>query len=643
MCGLAGFWSPSLPDDMEVVLRAMTDTIAHRGPDADGFFVDTSSGIALGHRRLAIIDMSPAGAQPMASRCERYQLAYNGELYNHLELRRQLSEECGREIHWRGHSDTETLLEAFAFWGVEAALHKLNGMYAIAFWDRRDQCLHLVRDRFGEKPLYYGRVGKALVFGSELRALRVFPGWKGDISSEGLAKFLRYGHIPAPSSIYSGIVKLPPAHWVTIQKPEQLPEPNCYWSVREVAESSYNPEIVVSDKLLDDLDALLETTVHARMLSDVPLGAFLSGGVDSSLIVSYMQRASSTPVKTFAIGFEEPSHDESPFARAVAKHLGTSHTEHIVTSQESLDFIPDICKVWDEPFADASQIPTYLVSKLAKAHVTVSLTGDGGDELFAGYNRYAHAARMLGKIEKAPPPIRKAAGRVIDMFAPGIAGFAASYNTGIQSVVPKLDRLAVLSGYLTAESDDDLYEYFLTTRSLSKSLLNREFAEESRHNVPISQKMPFEERILQRDILHYLPDDVLVKVDRAGMALSLETRAPFLDPHLAQFAMSLSWNVKRHNGVGKWPLLTVLKRYVPGELVERRKTGFGVPIAEWLRGPLLPWAEELLSEADLKRSGMFDVAVLRNLWSLHKSRRMDLSTILWNVLMFQSWWHEYEE
>lgn len=642
MCGLTGFWAQSFSGDTHSVLRSMTDSIKHRGPDADGFYVDISSGVALGHRRLAIIDTSPAGAQPMASRCERYQIAYNGELYNHLELRSELSDVSDEELRWRGHSDTETLLEAFSKWGVELALDKLNGMYAIALWDSKEKCLHLIRDRFGEKPLYYGCMGSDLVFGSELRALRAYPGWKGEISSLGLAKFLRYGNVPAPHSIYSGIMKLPPAHWVSIRRPDQLEEPKCYWSVGEVSENSLDPTIAASDELIDNLDNLLEKTVQSRMISDVPLGAFLSGGVDSSLIVSYMQRTSNTPIKTFAIGFEESSHDESPYARAVASHLGTSHTEHIVTSRESLDLIPKISEIWDEPFADASQIPTYLVSKLAREHVTVSLTGDGGDELFAGYNRYAHALAIRKKFGKIPVPIRKLAGRVIEKYALGVANAAVSKNIATRTVVPYLDRMAVMSGYFLAVDDDDFYESFISTRSLSHSLLNPDLPVDPQHFVLTNKEMPFEERMLQRDILQYMPDDVLVKVDRASMALSLETRAPFLDPHLASFAMSLPWDVKRHSGVGKWPLLTLLKRHVPAELVERRKTGFGVPISEWLRGPLLPWAEEMLSEAELNRSGMLNSEAIRKLWSHHKTRRFDLSSALWNVLMFQSWWREYE-
>ncbi len=654
MCGIAGFWSNDGSrrsadalggrPERSAVLQAMTDALLHRGPDGSGQWLDDHAGVALGHRRLAIVELSDAGAQPMASASGRYQVVYNGELYNHLQLRADI-EQAGGRPQWRGHSDTETLLAAFEHWGFEAGLSRLNGMFAIALWDREEQALYLVRDRLGEKPLYYASIGGSLLFGSELRALRAHPHFVGEIDRLASARFLRYCSVPAPQTIYTGVLKLPAAHWVCVRSPGTLATPTPYWSSQAAAPGADAPVPAAGASLIDTLGKRLAGTVESRMMSDVPFGAFLSGGIDSSLVVALMQQATGTPVRTFSIGFEEASHNEAPYAAAVAQHLGTSHTEHYVSSREALDVVPELPRIWDEPFADSSQIPTYLVSRMAREHVTVCLTGDGGDELFGGYSRYAKALALRSRLARLPAPLRRSMAVAAARWAPHLADWLAGRSGDSSGIAGRgglaLDRIVALAEPFGARDDDALYETLVAQRAGPRSLVPGIDPAAIPLRVALDSALPFEERMLQRDILNYLPDVILAKVDRASMAVSLETRAPLLDHDLAEFAASLPWSVKRHEGAGKWPLVTLLRRHLPDSMIDRPKQGFGVPINEWLRGPLREWAGDLLSPQALARHDLLDAAAVTRLWEQHQSHRFDWPHTLWNVLMLQAWLAEH--
>ena len=640
MCGIVGFWSPGELAGRADILRAMTDSLVHRGPDASGQWQDDRVGLALGHRRLSIVDLSSAGAQPMGSRNGRYQVVYNGELYNHMVLRAELERAAG-PLQWRGHSDTETLLAVFEQWGFEAGLERLNGMFAIALWDRQQECLYLARDRLGEKPLYYAAIGGSLLFGSELRALRAHPQFRGEIDRLAAGRFLRYCAVPAPQTIYENVCKLPAAHYLCIRAPGELESATPYWSSQTAALQRDEPPAVAGEALIDALETRLAGTVETRMMSDVPFGAFLSGGVDSSLVVALMQRAASRPVRTFSIGFEEASHNEAPYAAAVAQHLGTDHTEHYVSSREALDVVPELPRIWDEPFADSSQIPTYLVSRMAREHVTVCLTGDGGDELFGGYSRYAKALALRTRLARLPVPVRRSVAAATERWAPHLADWLAGRPGVAGRSGLALDRAVALAEPFGARDDDALYETLLAQRAGQQSLVQGIAAQAVPLEVQLDPGLPFEERMLQRDILNYLPDVILAKVDRASMAVSLETRAPLLDHELAEFAARLPWDVKRHQGVGKWPLVSVLRRHLPATMIDRPKQGFGVPINEWLRGPLRDWAGDLLSPQALQRHDLLEESAVTRLWEQHQSRRFDWPHTLWNVLMLQAWLNQH--
>lgn len=645
MCGFVGYLASGKWNVDAValnLLQTMANPIKHRGPDAEGVWWDVSSGIGLAHRRLSILELSPAGAQPMRSGCGRYMIVYNGEIYNHLELRQSLT-----NVQWRGYSDTETLLAGFSQWGIAETVRRCVGMFAFAVWDINEQLLILGRDRMGEKPLYYGWQGQgedsAFIFGSDLSALKRHPAFLGEVNRNALALYMRNNCIPAPHSIYKDIYKLPPASLLRVSLREQQPKIESYWSLLKTAEDGVkNPFIGTDTEAVDELERVLKKSVKQQMLSDVPLGAFLSGGIDSSTIVSLMQSQSSRPIKTFTIGFNNDQYNEAVHAKAVAKYLGTEHTELYVTPQQALDVIPKLPQLYSEPFADSSQIPTFLVSQLARQHVTVSLSGDAGDELFAGYNRYIQTHNQWNKLSYLPLPLRKTLSKSIYGIAP------KQWNTLINPLQKTLPQSLQLSnfgekihkaaGVLSSKDIEEVYLKLVTHWQPNEIVLGA--TEPNTYlsgNMPNIDRLNSVERMMFLDSITYLPDDILVKVDRAAMGASLETRAPFLDQRVIALAWQLPFELKLRNGIGKWALREVLYRYVPKELIERPKMGFGVPIDTWLRGPLKDWAEELLDENQLRQQGFFDPRPIRQKWLEHLSGRRNWQHHLWDVLMFQAW------
>lgn len=658
MCGLAGYLGggpATRADAATAVLQRMGDAIVRRGPDGFGTWHDAATGIALVHRRLAVLDLSAAGKQPMVSACGRYVLVFNGEIYNHLELRAALGRHrpepppggCQDQPGWRGHSDTETLLAGFSAWGVRATVERSIGMFAFAVWDKAERVLTLARDRLGEKPLYYGWQGQgqdaSFLFGSDLAALREHPAFGAGIDRRALCLYVRHNCIPAPHSIYEGIHKLTPGHLLTVTLDRREPVLQQYWSLPQVAERGVAQPFGGTDaQAIDELEALLKSAVLQQMEADVPLGAFLSGGIDSSSVVALMQAQSSRPVNTFTIGFDEEGYNEAVHAKAVALHLGTKHTELYVTPQQALDVIPRLPRLYTEPFSDSSQIPTFLVSQLARSQVTVALSGDAGDELFAGYNRYVQAHYMWDRIARIPRALRAAGGSAIRGLP------SAAWNRLLKPVQPMLpaflraggvgERLHKGAAVLSARSVDEVYLRLVTHWEPSELVLGADEPNTClRGNpLPLAALDPVQ-RMMALDAITYLPDDILVKVDRAAMGVSLETRAPLLDHRVVEFAWRLPQHLKLRDGVGKWVLRQVLYRHVPKELVERPKMGFGVPIDSWLRGPLRDWAENLLDESRLRNEGYFDPAPVRQKWVEHLSGRRDWQYHLWDVLMFQAW------
>ena len=664
MCGLTGFWQAGScsAERATATLDTMATTIAHRGPDDSDIWLDADAGIGLAHRRLSILDLSPAGHQPMQSACGRYVLVFNGEIYNHLELRRELERNHphpgpppsrGREnclegegsLWWRGHSDTETLLAGFETWGIAATLQRAIGMFAMAVWDRAERSLTLARDRMGEKPLYYGWQGDCFLFGSELKALRVHPAFNAAIDRDALSLFLRHNYIPAPYTIYQGLHKLLPGTLLTLPSAHRSADlaPVVYWSLRDAVEQGQAQPFQGTDaEAITALDNLLRDAVQRQQLADVPLGAFLSGGVDSSTIVALMQAQSSRPVKTFTIGFHEHGYNEAEYAKAVARHLGTDHTELYVTPEQAQAVIPRLPTLYDEPFSDSSQIPTFLVSELTRRQVTVSLSGDAGDELFGGYNRYLLAGSIWRKIRWLPPTLRTLAARSMTALSP--AAWDRFYDVLARVLPPRWrfslpgDKAHKLAEILTAASPELIYRGLVSHWPQPATVVIGATEPTTVLNQAAAwPNLGFEQRMMYFDALSYLPDDILVKVDRAAMAVSLETRVPLLDHRVVEFAWRLPLAMKIRHGESKWILRQVLDRYVPRTLIERPKMGFGVPLDRWLRGPLREWAEDLLDESRLRREGFFHPEPIRRKWAEHLSGIRNWQYHLWDVLMFQAW------
>jgi len=682
MCGIVGYISKSYDHkQFEKIVCGMSDALIHRGPNDSGVWADLNHDIALGHRRLSIQDLSEAGHQPMHSSCGRFVTVFNGEIYNHLKIRSQLAvgsppgesllpvdnSPSRQSIEWRGHSDTETLLAAFEVWGVEKTLKACVGMFAIALWDRQEKTLTLARDRMGEKPLYYGWQGDSFLFGSELKALKAHPDFIGEIDRQALTLLLRYNYIPAPYSIYKGICKLLPGTYlqIPITNPKTSGEcrlrqrvspggqvtshqllPKAYWSLAEVAERGQADSFTGNDReAVDQLESTLGDAIEGQQLADVPLGAFLSGGIDSSLVVSLMQARSSQAVKTFTIGFDESDYNEAEHAKAVAAHLGTEHTELYLSPQDALDVIPRLPSLYDEPFADSSQIPTFLVAQMARQHVTVALSGDGGDELFGGYNRHTWSRSIRNKTGWLAAPVRHGIGAAVNSISP------ASWdklNSSIGHILPMRYR-AVQAGekihkvarLLAVDSDAALYRGLVSQWvNADEIVIGGSEPELSQEAIATEDLFPgIEHRMMYMDSIRYLPDDILCKVDRASMGVSLETRVPLLDHRVIELAWQLPLHMKIRNGQGKWLLRELLFQHVPQKLIERPKQGFALPIASWLRGPLREWAEALLDETRLHSEGYFNPQPVRAAWEEHlngKNRQHQL----WSILMFQAWLDE---
>jgi asparagine synthase (glutamine-hydrolysing) len=641
MCGIVGFTDKRGMDASRAAVlgHKMTEAVIHRGPDSQGVWIDDKNGVVLGHRRLSIVELTSAGHQPMSSATGRYVIIFNGEIYNHLLLRKEL-EAQGLAQQWWGCSDTETILALIEAFGLQTALGKMVGMFALALWDKEERELYLARDRVGEKPLYYGTQGAVSFFASEIKSLRQHPDFHPEINLDALCLYLRHNYIPQPHSIYKDIFKLPAGHFIKLANGEK---PKPYWSLDEIVFNSSSSFSGSDIELLNNLDEVLKQAVSLQMQADVPIGAFLSGGVDSSLIVALMQEQSTRPVKSFSIGFDNDEFDEAPYAKAVANYLGTDHHELYVTSEQALNVIPKLPSLYDEPFSDSSQIPTYLVSEIAKQHVSVSLSGDAGDELFGGYNRYHWGVNIHRNLSILPIRLRRLMSGSITAISPEM------WNTllaPINKLLPQKynqknvgDRLHKLSQVIGVQSEDALYQLLISHWQDPEKIVLGGIEPETiiTKNDARVQTLPFAMRMMYFDMLSYLPDDILVKVDRAAMGVSLETRVPFLDHRVIEAAWQLPMKLKIRQGKGKYCLRELLSRRVPKSLIDRPKMGFGVPLSEWLRGPLRDWAETLLDEKRLKQSGYFDASKIRTVWSEHTSRQRNWQYYLWDILMFEAW------
>ena len=646
MCGFAGFTDLSTFSGNESqLMERMLDAIVHRGPDDSGVWLDSAAGVALGHRRLAIVDLSPAGHQPMHSVCRRWVIVFNGEIYNHETLRRDL-EANGWKEGWRGHSDTEVLLAAISMYGVTVALEKCVGMFAFALWDRMERTLILARDRLGEKPLYYGWLGNIFLFASDLAALYCHPQWKGEINRGALALLMRHNYIPAPYSIFSNISKLQPGRILRLAHGSKDIKIDSYWNAAQKI-TEIQPFEGTPEQAVDRLEALLKQSIAGQMTADVPLGAFLSGGIDSSTVVALMQSLSPRPVNTFTIGFHEEGYNEAKHAKAVASHLGTDHHELYVSSSDALKVIPQLPSIYSEPFSDSSQIPTFLVSRLARQSVTVSLSGDGGDELFAGYSRYAFSDKIWSRLSRVPETLRNS-------LAKGIQALPTqSWNT-ILSPLLKItpakyrftnpgDKLHKFANVLSLNTEESIYRHLISHWQTPTDLVLGSLEPLTMlTGLETYPSLPnFIRRMMYLDTISYLPDDILTKVDRASMGVSLEARVPLLDHRLVEFAMSLPMDLLRRDGLSKWPLRQVLYRHVPRSIIERPKMGFGVPMDSWLRGPLREWGESLLEKKRLDSEGYFNSDMVRSTWEEHQSGKRNWQYLLWDVLSFQAWLEHY--
>jgi asparagine synthase (glutamine-hydrolysing) len=643
MCGVTGFLDlrhGHSGDRMQGMVDAMAAALAHRGPDADGTWIDAEAGFALGHRRLSIVDLSDAGAQPMHSASGRYVISYNGEIYNADDLSAQL---VGTGHHLRGHCDTEVLVEAIDAWGLARALEAANGMFAFALWDRQERELHLVRDRLGEKPLYYGWMGDTLLFGSELKALRAHRAFRADINRDALTAYFRSNCVPAPLSIYENVWKLPPATVLTVATRSAHPResvPVSYWSALDAFGADAGSAKLTDADAIDAVDELVRDATKIRMRSDVPLGAFLSGGLDSSAVVALMQAQCTESVRTFTIGTVSHVYNEADRAAEIAGHLGTRHSELIVTGEDALSVIPRLGEIYDEPFADSSQIPTLLVSELARRDVTVSLSGDGGDEVFGGYDRYRTVPMLAKRLSRIRPGARAAAAQAMLAVPPPVwDAMTRPIPTRFRPRIPAT-KVAKLSQLMTLDSPNDMYRQLVTHWDDPSSIVI------GGHEPAIAAGAEWSDDIVRQmmslDTVSYLPDDILVKLDRATMSVSLEGRIPLLDHRLVELLASMPSQMKIRDGGTKWLLRRVLERYVPAQLLKAPKSGFGVPVGSWLRGPLRPWAEELLSPTRIARDGYLRVEPIREMWNAHLGRRRDWGYHLWDVLMFQSWLDTWE-
>ncbi|MGY2989954.1 MULTISPECIES: asparagine synthase (glutamine-hydrolyzing) [Bradyrhizobium] len=637
MCGIAGFVAnPNRRQSVariETIARAMESSLAHRGPDGSGVWIDHDAGAALVHRRLAVVDLSPAGHQPMVSADSRFVITYNGEVYSHLEIRADL-ETSG--VRFRGHSDTEVILESIARHGVSKTAKRLIGMFALAVWDKQDRTLTLVRDRVGIKPVYWAKFEDLFIFGSELKAFRQHPGWSPSISPGAVAAFMRHNYIPAPHTIYEGVHKLEPGTILTLPF-GGAPQFEKFWDARAVATHGLANLLREDDTtLINRLEALLTDAVSRRMMADVPLGAFLSGGVDSSLVAALMKASNSGPVKTFSIGFEDMAFNEAPYASAVAKHLGTDHTELVVSGNDALNVVPRLAEMYDEPFADSSQIPTYLVSAMTRKHVTVALSGDGGDEIFAGYNRYQIAKRFQRALSAIPHPMR-------GMLASSIRSLRMEHWDKLTNILPGPlppmmgDKLYKVAGILSDPDSNAIYRRIVSHWDPSQVAPGAKEPRGLLWDSSIRTDFPSSlDRMQFLDLVTYLPDDILAKVDRASMAVALEARVPLLDHRVIELAWQLPQSLKMRGGVTKWILRQILYRHVPRELIERPKMGFGVPLGEWLRGPLREWASDLIFSRRIE-DGLLDIQLVRQRWQEHLAGRRNWQYLLWDVLMLEAW------
>lgn len=662
MCGITGLFDITCSrtrDALDRAVQGMAATLHHRGPDDRGHWSDPAHGIALGHTRLSILDLSPNGHQPMASATDRFVIVFNGEIYNHQILATELR---ARGASFRGHSDTEVLLAGFEHWGLAETLTRAIGMFAIAVWDRREKVLHLARDRLGEKPLFYGWRGKTLIFGSELKALRAYPEWRGEVDSDALGRYLRLGYVPSPQSMYRDIYKLTPGSWLSIPysgvdvatRFSPIPDdprsgcfcPRRFWSVNRLAREERNAEASSDQDAVLQLENLLRAVVREQMIADVPLGAFLSGGIDSSVVVALMQAESARPVRTFTIGFEEAGFNEAEHAREVAAHLGTEHTELYIKPAQALELVPRLASVYDEPMADSAQIPTLLVSQLARRHVTVALSGDGGDEIFGGYNRYRLARQLARLAARVPGPVRRGLSRVLTSLQPTqwdrILRSLQPFSKSAFLRQPRLgSRFHKFAGALCADSLPGIYQYQVSFWPNPQEAL----CMDSAHDAPWLRETEAGEpdplrRMLRWDQQNYLPDDHLVRVDRASMSTALEVRTPLLDKRVVDYSWQLPSSLKVRDGVGKWILRQVLYRHVPASIVERPKMGFSVPIEHWLRGALRDWAESLLDRTALAQDGLLCPDTVRKTWEQHLAGHTDAHHELWAVLLYLDWRRE---
>ncbi len=653
MCGITGIFGNLRKEEFDSSIHEMSATLNHRGPDDAGTWINEENGVAFGHQRLSIIDLSSAGHQPMVSPCGRFTTVFNGEIYNHLQLRDKLNTSANKQS-WKGHSDTETLVTAFSQWGIEKTLQQLVGMFAIAVWDFKEKRLFLIRDRFGEKPLYYGWSNGVFLFGSELKALQKYKRFSNQIDRGALSLYMKYMYVPTPYSIFRDIYKLEPGCILQIDKgtkPPTLPlfapfrdqgiNIAQWYSISNMAQAGQKNLITDQNDAVDLIEKTLLESVRSQLISDVPLGAFLSGGIDSSVITALMQKVCKDPVKTFTIGFEESSFNEAIYAKEVSRHLGTEHHELYVTSSDAFKVIPHLPTLYDEPFADSSQIPTYLVSKLARESVTVSLSGDAGDELFGGYSRYLWGSRVWNKVRWMPLIVRQTLGVAINKI---------SVNTwdSIGNSLPNSSRVSLMGDKAhrmahrlkNVKSLDDVYHSLVTEGYKEDGLVVNDKAAlitKLDNNDIVSGIVDSEHRMMLLDSLTYLPDDILTKVDRAAMGVSLETRIPFLDYRVAELAWRLPLDTKINNGETKWPIRQVLYKYVPKVLIERPKAGFAIPVGQWIRGPLREWAADLLNEERIRREGYFNPELVQQLWQQHLSGKYDWTPRLWAILMFQAW------